>query len=445
MQYNQPLDQPTNPNAPYFDGNPQAGLQGSIVPASSLEFDQREVVEVITRANVRGYVDFSGTPCAPPGNGDLQQLRKAIEGFITGWSFIIDTTITFHVHGVGADFIDLNAAMFYLRKYYITIRGHVILQCAGSASGTATQYIYTTALIFRHPNLDRVSVYGAKMIAPVPVSYSGYASNGPSAPQRNTDTNTNLAMLRTKFATEFHFTNSSGVWIGPNCPTLMHFDALLLTGDGSTASGINFYNSFGELNNDTYSGIATVNFGAGGIGFELGCSVSIEGPALNETTLCPLIVLGCGNASGGPGVYIGDGSYMTMSGNIIAMGNAAHGFMIHPRGGTQHDGGLHSQSNGQNGMNLYLTSTDYTYGPMSAGTAYTTSTLWKNGQWGLWAADAWSQAYIHCGAGTGNANAAGSVYSAYGANVHPTAGDQAISGACSPPWGVIGNNNAFIG
>ena len=44
MKYNQPLDQPTNTNAPYIDGNPAAGIQGSIVPAASIEFDQREVV-----------------------------------------------------------------------------------------------------------------------------------------------------------------------------------------------------------------------------------------------------------------------------------------------------------------------------------------------------------------------------------------------------------------
>jgi hypothetical protein len=54
MLYNQPLDQPANTNAPYIDGNPAAGIQGSIVPAASIEYDQREVVEVITRANVRG-------------------------------------------------------------------------------------------------------------------------------------------------------------------------------------------------------------------------------------------------------------------------------------------------------------------------------------------------------------------------------------------------------
>ena len=44
MKYNQPFDQPSNPNAPYIDGNPSAGIQGSIVPAAAIEYDQREIV-----------------------------------------------------------------------------------------------------------------------------------------------------------------------------------------------------------------------------------------------------------------------------------------------------------------------------------------------------------------------------------------------------------------
>ena len=173
MLYNQPLDQPTNPNAPYVDGNPAAGIQGSIVPAASLEFDQREVVEVITRANARGYVDFSDTPCAAPSNADLLQLRKAIEGFIRGWDFIIDTTVTKTVHGPGADFPDLIAAMSWLRRYYITQQGHVIFRVE------AGKWTYTQKIIFRHQNADRISVFGATMTAPVPWTMA-YTSSAPS-------------------------------------------------------------------------------------------------------------------------------------------------------------------------------------------------------------------------------------------------------------------------
>lgn len=80
MQYNQPLDQPTNPNAPYVDGSPAAGIQGSIVPAASIEYDQREIIAVINAAV--GLTDFSGTVCVAPTNAILTQLLSAIEALI---------------------------------------------------------------------------------------------------------------------------------------------------------------------------------------------------------------------------------------------------------------------------------------------------------------------------------------------------------------------------
>ena len=67
MKYNQPFDQPSSPNAPYVDGNPSAGIQGSIVPAASIEFPQREIVAAIQAAGL--VAD----------NGDLTQLLKMIK------------------------------------------------------------------------------------------------------------------------------------------------------------------------------------------------------------------------------------------------------------------------------------------------------------------------------------------------------------------------------
>jgi hypothetical protein len=67
LKYNQPFDQPSNPNAPYVDGNPNAGIQGSIVPAASIEFPQREIVAAIQAAGL--VAD----------NGDLTQLLKMIK------------------------------------------------------------------------------------------------------------------------------------------------------------------------------------------------------------------------------------------------------------------------------------------------------------------------------------------------------------------------------
>ena len=46
MKYNQPFGI-SDPNAAYINGNPTTGTMGSIPPAASVEFDQREIVALI--------------------------------------------------------------------------------------------------------------------------------------------------------------------------------------------------------------------------------------------------------------------------------------------------------------------------------------------------------------------------------------------------------------
>lgn len=67
MKYNQPFDQPLNPDAPYINGDPRVGRMGSIPPAESIEFPQRELVALIQAT------------AQPPSNGDLSQVLKAIK------------------------------------------------------------------------------------------------------------------------------------------------------------------------------------------------------------------------------------------------------------------------------------------------------------------------------------------------------------------------------
>jgi hypothetical protein len=67
MKYNQPYGV-SDVNAPYVNGNPSTGTMGSIPPAASIEYPQREIVNLITNVNI-----------AAPDNGDLQQLAKAIQ------------------------------------------------------------------------------------------------------------------------------------------------------------------------------------------------------------------------------------------------------------------------------------------------------------------------------------------------------------------------------
>ena len=66
MQYNQPYGV-SDPNAPYINGNPSTGTMGSIPPAASIEFPQREIVN---------FIKDSGLT---PDNADLAQLSKSIQ------------------------------------------------------------------------------------------------------------------------------------------------------------------------------------------------------------------------------------------------------------------------------------------------------------------------------------------------------------------------------
>jgi hypothetical protein len=66
MKYNQPYGI-SDPEAPYINGNPATGTMGSIPPAASIEFPQREIVKLITDSGLT------------PDNGDLTQLMKAMK------------------------------------------------------------------------------------------------------------------------------------------------------------------------------------------------------------------------------------------------------------------------------------------------------------------------------------------------------------------------------
>jgi microcystin-dependent protein len=67
VKYNQPFDQPGNPDAAYTDGNPTTGQNGSIPPAASIEYPQRELTNFI--------IDSGLTPT----NSDLHQLSKSVQ------------------------------------------------------------------------------------------------------------------------------------------------------------------------------------------------------------------------------------------------------------------------------------------------------------------------------------------------------------------------------
>jgi hypothetical protein len=449
VQYNQPIDQPGNPNAPYVDGNPQAGIQGSIVPAGSIEFDQREVVEVITRANVRGYSDFTGTPCAVPANADLMQLRKAIEGFIGDINtFLITTEVTFTVHGPGARFTDLNAAFAYLGKYKITPTGHVILQLAGATTGSAIQYVYYQPVIMSHPNNDRISIFGATMLGPVSRTDAGYAWNDNSSATRTADTATNLALLRTKFATELHFIGCNGMFIFGIAP--MHLDGILFTGDTTSAQSGVIFNCSGYMNNRprsmqpsspyAYDGLAAVNFknGGGGFAWDVGACMGIQGEGADQSLVTPFIACGCW-----AGILLTNGGFVTCNGNAVLLGNDTAGMYLWPRSGTQWDGGIFSNANANQGIQGYLCSTGYIAAPMIGG-GYTGSVshCYKNGNYGLWLEETNVSANIDFGAGA-NANTTGAIFAGNNSGCQLW-GSYANYTPCSPTFNTVGNNNSLI-
>lgn len=66
MKYNAPYGV-SDPNAAYINGDPSVGIAGSIPPAASIEYPQREIANLITDAQLT------------PSNSDLHQLAKGVQ------------------------------------------------------------------------------------------------------------------------------------------------------------------------------------------------------------------------------------------------------------------------------------------------------------------------------------------------------------------------------
>ncbi|MBR0753520.1 hypothetical protein JQ604_15130 [Bradyrhizobium jicamae] len=86
MKYNQPYGV-SDPNAPYINGNPSTGQAGSIPPAASIEYPQREIVNLLTDVNI-----------AVPANSDLHQLAKAIQSQRLNYSADYGTANAYVAH-----------------------------------------------------------------------------------------------------------------------------------------------------------------------------------------------------------------------------------------------------------------------------------------------------------------------------------------------------------
>jgi hypothetical protein len=409
MLYNGPLDQPSNPNAAYVDGVPAAGIEGSIVPAASIEFDQREIVEVINRAYLRGYFDFSGTTCGSPSNADQQQLRKAIEGFITDVEYFIDTHVTYTVHGPGAKFTDLNAAMEWLAKYKILRDGYVTLQIAGAASGVAEQFVYSTDVILEHPSSSKISIVGAPLLAAAPNDASFQVSG---VGYNLADANAQVAMLRATLGTELHFINGHGLIVFGD----FTIQNLLITGDGAPTT--NQYGALCVFN----TGLPIIgNFASHG-GGSTGIMVN-QGYLICVDQWC--------SASGHTGLwgweFQGD-CLMGPSNGGISASNKGIGFMIQTATSiktglcaAKGNGGDGFQTvNGLNALNLYS---------------------YNNAGYGVYA---FGSTCDFPGSYLANNGSGYAAYADIGSTIYLSYPNRPTVGALSPPANTVGNRNSLI-
>ena len=121
MQYNQPYGEPPEVvvgDQPYVNGNPSTGTMGSIPPAASIEYPQREIVNIVTDAGI------------VPDNGDLHQISRAVQsgtlirGIDTGTVNVVSIALTPAL----ADYID---GMFVWVRIAITNTGPAVCSISG--------------------------------------------------------------------------------------------------------------------------------------------------------------------------------------------------------------------------------------------------------------------------------------------------------------------------
>lgn len=109
-----------DPDAPYVNGDPRTGREGSIPPAATFEHPLRELVHLI---------DYSGQD---PSHLDLEQVRKAIK-------WMIDFLLTIGKSGDGVDLYHGNEDGVYLLRSLV----------AGAN---------TTLTVVTHPTTGRTSI-----------------------------------------------------------------------------------------------------------------------------------------------------------------------------------------------------------------------------------------------------------------------------------------------
>jgi len=288
VRYSQPFATPTPPLGTYpryINGDPVTGTEGSIPPATAFDEDQIEIVTVISNAGLT------------PDHNDLTQLWQAIQNLI-GQKYIT-TPITKRVHGAGADFVDLNAALNWLGQYIITPTGYVTFYVA------AGRWVYTATVEINHPNANRIAIQGGALLG-----------GSPTGSNLGSDATANIVYLRSIYATELSFTGGiAGFRILHYAPILRY---LLITGSQSVA-GNNYWDGYGiDVEQAVFlDGVSVWGFGGHGI--------SISGCTLYTISSLSVCVCNCIMN----GIYILGGAWQGfVNSELAAVGNHQAGCMM---------------------------------------------------------------------------------------------------------------------
>lgn len=330
---------------------------------------------------------------------------------------VIDSSVSFTI-GPGGSFSNLLVAIEYLSKFNITNNGFVNLTL------TAGVQNYSTTVIMNHPQNERISLVGATMLGAVGTTDASYAVNGSSASTRTADAVTNLAYLRSKFATELAFTSGGGFEVDGTM--LNNLDAILFTSDGLI--GLNgdgqgcAFNCHGGTNAPGSDGLAFVGFTAAGISFISGGSIQMVGTG-------PLIAVNCQW-----GMVANNSGAAFVTGNIISIGNSLYGLYVNTNAMVNSAGAVYAECNGDTGVAILQ-------GRYAHGGAH----LYKNANYGMFCTVGSSAAplFTDFATGTGNANGSRSVI-ANDMGIVAVGTGSINFGDSIPSVNVVGNNNSLI-
>lgn len=428
----------------------------------------------ITGPSVINVCNLGNKTISLPGGGDTHNLDYLAGDELlmqyNGTAFIvftpinkviIDTHLTYQVHGTGATFPDLISAFTWLNRRRISMLGQVTFNIP------AGQYTYSSDLTVSHPDISRSSVTGA--------SSSTYALVA-TGPHVAADGTTNLANLRTAFPTELHFTGGYSVNFASGAPYLSD---ILFTGDNTTTfeagNGVTIQAgpSTSVLNN-----IAIHGFGGNGLQIQeslvaftgtlsvVYCAGTNPQATGNITLSYGAQIASSPNApglnsygSGANGISIGNNSAMGLqnsslncNGNNSYGLNLQHGAAISASGTTPTT--ITTNYNGQGGIfnlegHVYtpynlVCNNNSNYGINNQSGTITmagTSSIQNNaGNWGL--SNIMGGMVWLIGTVTFNNNPIGSMY-AYGSSITRVGPSSTGTSTANPALGVVGNNNAL--